>query len=153
MSEEEEESGASLIIHSLTHSLTHSMFPPNTRTAGMFSLLNMTAAATASPSECYVAPSCTATEFYNEVTGFTNDTGFAAPGSSECCQVSHVPYITHTLTHTHTHTLTHTLTHTHSHTHSHTLHVHSSFIKSLSNLIGRNSSSDMPPGYQSCCVF
>lgn len=37
--------------------------------------------------ECYEYPSCTATEFYDPVTGFTNDTGFAAPESSECCQV------------------------------------------------------------------
>lgn len=37
--------------------------------------------------DCYVSPSCTATEFYDEVTGFTNDTGFAAPYSSDCCQI------------------------------------------------------------------
>ena len=100
--------------HSLTHSLTHAMFPLNTRRAAMFSLLNMAAAATASPSECYVAPSCTATEFYDEVTGFTNDTGFAAPGSSECCQVSHCTLHhshTHSHTHSHAHLLTHSLTH------------------------------------------
>ena len=38
--------------------------------------------------DCYVSPSCTATEFYDEATGFTDDTGFSAPGSNECCQVS-----------------------------------------------------------------
>ena len=39
------------------------------------------------PHDCYVSPSCTATEFNDPVSGFTNDTGFAAPGSSDCCEV------------------------------------------------------------------
>ncbi len=66
-----------------------------------------------SESSCYVSPACTATEFYDRLTGFTNDTGWALPSdlslssslsldslssfssfssfssssSSECCQI------------------------------------------------------------------
>ena len=36
---------------------------------------------------CYTAPSCTGTEFYDQNTGFTNDTGWSSSFSNSCCQI------------------------------------------------------------------
>ncbi len=36
---------------------------------------------------CYQYPSCTATEFYDPNTGFTNDTGWSNTDKNSCCQI------------------------------------------------------------------